>query len=238
MSAISVLQWTMVKRSQHDSGDERVTAKSRPMMSLIARAPSHVWSSNSESQVKRSYGHQDPWSIIAEKEERSGRFDIGRDRMKAFDCCYHDQFMESFSSESYSKCDDRAWSSQEWKTDTEMYERSGRPDETSWRVTRNSTWFLSRGNPSWWNRVIRCEWGNASWQTGATRCRFSRKGMASTTRHWQRYNRIGNVSGIKIFRELGEWSGARKTETIFKCYRRWRETFYDWWKCSWQQQWN
>ena len=32
--------------------------------------------------------------------------------------------------------DDRAWSSQEWKTDTEMYKRSGRPDETSWRATR------------------------------------------------------------------------------------------------------
>ena len=28
----------MAKRSQQDSGEERVTAKSRPMMSLIARA--------------------------------------------------------------------------------------------------------------------------------------------------------------------------------------------------------
>ena len=45
--------------------------------------------------------------------------------------------MESFFSASYSKWDDdRAWSSQEWKTDTETYERSGRPDETSWRMTR------------------------------------------------------------------------------------------------------
>ena len=34
--------------------------------------------------------------------------------------------------------DDRAWSSQEWKTDTEMYERSVRPDETSWRATRET----------------------------------------------------------------------------------------------------
>ena len=25
--------------------------------------------------------------------------------------------------------DDRAWSSQEWKTDIETYERSGRPDQ-------------------------------------------------------------------------------------------------------------
>ena len=62
----------MAKRSQHDSGEERVTAKSRPMMSLIARSPSHVSSSTSVSAVKRSYASQDPWSIIAEKEERSG----------------------------------------------------------------------------------------------------------------------------------------------------------------------
>ena len=45
--------------------------------------------------------------------------------------------MESFSSASCSKWDDdRAWSSQEWKTDTETYERSGRPDKTSWRMVR------------------------------------------------------------------------------------------------------
>ena len=45
--------------------------------------------------------------------------------------------MESFSSASYSKWDDdHAWSSQEWKTDTEMCERPGRPDVTSWGATR------------------------------------------------------------------------------------------------------
>ena len=46
---------TMAKRSQHDSEEERVTAKSRPMMNLIARAPSHASSSTSVSPVKRSY---------------------------------------------------------------------------------------------------------------------------------------------------------------------------------------
>ena len=82
--------------------------------------------------------NQNPWSTIAEKEEGSVRPDIGSDRKTAFDDhYYHEQFMESFSSASYSKWDDdRAWSSQEWKTDTEMYERSERPDETSWRATR------------------------------------------------------------------------------------------------------
>ena len=101
--------------------------------------PSNVSSSTSVSPGKRSYGNQNPWSTIAEKEERSGRPDIGIDRMKASGHYYHEQFMESFSSTNYSKWDDdRAWSSQEWKTDTEMYERSGRPDETSWRATRES----------------------------------------------------------------------------------------------------
>ena len=30
----------------------------------------------------------------------------------------------------------RAWSYQEWKTETTMYDRSGRPDKTSWRMVR------------------------------------------------------------------------------------------------------
>ena len=45
--------------------------------------------------------------------------------------------MESFSSTSYSKLDDdRAWSSQEWKTETTTYDRSGRPHKTFWRMVR------------------------------------------------------------------------------------------------------
>ena len=119
----TVCSQTMAKRSQHDSGEERVTAKSRQMMNLTARMPSDVSSSTSVSPGKRGYGSED--------------LDIGKDRLKASDYYYHEQFMESFSSASFSKWDDdRAWSSQEWKIDTEMYERSGRPDETSWRATR------------------------------------------------------------------------------------------------------
>ena len=128
---------TMAKRLQQDSGEERVTAKSRPMMSLIARVSSNVSSSTSVSPVKRSFGNQNPWSTIAEKEEGSGRPDIGSDRQTESNYCYHDQFIESFSSASYSKWDDNyAWSSQESKTDVETYERSGRPEKTSWRMVR------------------------------------------------------------------------------------------------------
>ena len=81
---------TMAKRSQQDSGGERVTAKSRPMMNLIARTPSHVSSSTSVSSGKRSNGFQDPWSTIAEKEEGSGRPDRGTDLFEASDHHYHE----------------------------------------------------------------------------------------------------------------------------------------------------
>ena len=135
----TVCSETMAKRLQQDSGEERVTAKSRPMMNLIARVLSNVSSSTSVSPVKIRYGNQTPWSTIAEKEEGSGRPDIGIDRKKAFDHYYHEQFMESFSSASYSKWDDdNAWSSQEWKTDTSMCDRSGQPVVTSWGTTRET----------------------------------------------------------------------------------------------------
>ena len=63
--------------------------------------------------------------------------DKGTDLFEASDHHYHEQFMESFSSTSYSKLDDdRAWSSQEWKAEATTYDRSGRPDKTSWRMVR------------------------------------------------------------------------------------------------------
>ena len=86
----------MSKRTQEDAGVDRVTAKSKPMMNL------------------RSYGNQNPWSTIAEKEEGPGRPDVGSDRKTASDYYYHEQFIDNFSSASYSKWDDNhAWSSQE-----------------------------------------------------------------------------------------------------------------------------
>ena len=60
-----------------------------------------------------------------------------RGDLEASDHHFHEQFMESFSSASYSKLDDdRARSSQEWRTETGTYDRSGRPAKTSWRMAR------------------------------------------------------------------------------------------------------
>ena len=139
----TVCSEAMAKRLQQDSGKERVTAKSRPMMSLIARAPSNISSSTSESLGKRSYGSQDPWnqnpwSAKAEREDRPGQPVVGSDPKTASDY-YHEQSIESSVSARYSKWDDnQASSSQEWKTDTSMCDRPGQPVVTSWGKTRES----------------------------------------------------------------------------------------------------
>ena len=126
------------KRLQQDLGEERVIAKSRPLMSLVARVPSNVSSSTSVSPRKKSHGHQNPWSAKAEREERTRQPVVGSDRKTASDY-HHEQFTESFSSASFSKWgDNHAWSSQEWNADTEMCERSGEPVVTSWGETRES----------------------------------------------------------------------------------------------------
>ena len=62
----------MSKRTQEESSEERVTAKSRPMLSLIARARSTLSSSASESPGKRSYESQSPLSLQAEKYDGKG----------------------------------------------------------------------------------------------------------------------------------------------------------------------
>ena len=53
----------MAKRAQQESGEERVTAKSRPMMNLTARMPSVVSSPASSNPERTSYGYQDPGKI-------------------------------------------------------------------------------------------------------------------------------------------------------------------------------
>ena len=79
----------MSKRTQEESGEERVTAKS----SLISRVPSTLSSSASGSQGKRSYESQSPWSAKAEKYDRTGKPVVGRDTSHAPG--HHKRFVES-----------------------------------------------------------------------------------------------------------------------------------------------
>ena len=112
----------MAKRSRQDLGEERVTAKSKPMMNLIARTPSFVSSSTSVSPGKRYYGKQDLWKSVVVK-DRLGQ---------------PGQETESFSPAGSSTLDyDRSWSSQEWKSEVTTHDRSGQPDKTSWRMLQH-----------------------------------------------------------------------------------------------------
>ena len=103
----------MAKRAQQDSGEGRVTAKSRPMMNLTARTPSFVSSSPSSNPGRTSYGYQDPGKSVA-GDDRSGK-------------------PERLSPPGDSKEDyGRSWSSQEWKSGDGERDRSGKPEENSW----------------------------------------------------------------------------------------------------------
>ena len=62
----------MAMRIQQESGEERVTAKSRPMMNLTARMPSIGSSSTSSSPEKTWYGYQDPGKSVV-VDDRSGK---------------------------------------------------------------------------------------------------------------------------------------------------------------------
>ena len=81
----------MAKRAQQESGEERVTAKSRLMMNLIVRTPLFVSSSTSVSPGKRGCGNQDPWKSVA-GEDRSGQPRKETDLFGASDHYYHEQF--------------------------------------------------------------------------------------------------------------------------------------------------
>ena len=103
----------MAKRAQQESGEERATASSRPMMNLTARTPSVVSSSTSSNPGRTSYGYQDPWKSVA-GDDRSGK----HERPSPPD----------YSQEDYGQ----SWSSQEWKSGAAAHDRSGKPEKTSW----------------------------------------------------------------------------------------------------------
>ena len=103
----------MAKRAQQGSGEDRVTAKSQPMMNLTARMPSVVSSSTSSNPGRTSYGYQDPGKSVA-SDDRSEK-------------------PENSSAPGYSQEDyGRSWSSQEWKSGAAEHDRTGKPEEISW----------------------------------------------------------------------------------------------------------
>ena len=100
------------KRTQEDAGEERVTAKSKPMMNLVSRSrdPNVLASIASESPGKTKSESQIPLSSLNEQQPRTERLVMGA------------------SSSDYSEWNiDEKWSSQEWKSGEMLEARTGRP---------------------------------------------------------------------------------------------------------------
>ena len=114
----------MSKRTQKDSGEERVTAKSKPMMNLVSRCsdertPDMLPSTASKSPGKTRHESQFPLSPQTEQQFRTVR-----------------PVVYAFSSR-YSEWNvDKTWSSQEWKSDELTEDRTGRPVVTAQHTDR------------------------------------------------------------------------------------------------------
>ena len=117
----------MSKRTQKESGEERVTAKSRPMMNLVSRCSERTLdvlpSTASEGPGKTRQESQSPLSAQAEMYDRTGETVVCRDISHE-----RHRLVEKAHSSSYSEWNiDKTWSSQEWKPDELIDDRTGRP---------------------------------------------------------------------------------------------------------------
>ena len=196
----TVCSEVMSKRSQKESGEERVTAKSRPMMSLIARAPSNLSSPASESPVKKSYGSQSPWSAKAEKYDRTEQPVVDRDTSHA-PGHHHKQFVESSYSARYSGWNvDKNWSSQEWKADELMDDRTGTPVVCPWARTHEFQSSFSREKTK--HIIVEEKENHDGTVTPDVDPQKRRK--ATAIHHWEGRNRIGFLVRMQIILGEGE----------------------------------
>ena len=161
----TVCSAAMTKRLQQDSGEERVTAKSKPMMNLTARTPSVVSSSASSNPGRTSYGYQDPGKSVA-SDDRSGQPD-------------------KLSSTDFSKSDyDRAWSSQEWKSEVTVHDRSGQLDNINFQEEADSEIFVMGSDAAEFVNKVHDQVRKKT-AKNVERCRIRRR----------TFNNLGNVYG-------------------------------------------
>ena len=188
----------MSKRTREDAGEERVTAKSKPMMNLVSRCsvrdPNVLASTLSESPVKTKSESQIPLKSWNEHQRRTGRPVLGA----------------SSSKDSEWNIDEK-WSFQEWKSGELLEARTVRPVVERKRRRR-----------SCWNRET-CLWTTTLFLHPAHRqvCHWWRwYGL------WHR-NRIGHFVKITIILAESQWPIAVDTGPVFKrCKERRRQTFF------------
>ena len=124
-------RWTRT-HNQNTVWDDKLTwlknshSKVKTNDEFVCKGPSTLSSSASESPMKRSYKSQSPLSMQAEMYDRTEKPVVCSDT--SHEHRHHHRFVESKHSASFSEWDvDKAWSSQEWKSDELMEVRTGRP---------------------------------------------------------------------------------------------------------------
>ena len=117
----------MSKRTQKDSGEERVTAKSRPMMNLIARSSERVHQRYHLLHQKARWKPDTKVKVLwvcklrSSRKRRSPLFAVARVTSAT-------DLLKTHTHSSYSEWNiDKSWSSQEWKSDELMDDGTGRP---------------------------------------------------------------------------------------------------------------
>ena len=125
----------MSKRTQEDAGEEKVTAKSKPMMNLVSRCsirdPNVLASTASESPVKTRCESQIPLSSWNQQQPRTERSVMGA------------------RASNYSERNiDEKWSSQEWKSDEMLEARTRRPvsGQPASSFTQHTDKFVTDGD--------------------------------------------------------------------------------------------
>ena len=124
LSSINCLE-AMSKRTQEDASEERVTAKSKPMMNLVSRCsgrtPDGLASTASESPVKtRSESQNILLSSLNVQQTSTVRPKMGA------------------SSSNYSEWNiDDKWSSQEWKSGEMLNTSTGRPEKDKFVIVND-----------------------------------------------------------------------------------------------------
>ena len=180
----------MSKRTQQDSGEERVTAKSRPMMSLIARGPQLRHLRRQKAPGKKSYESQSPWSAEAEKYDRTVQPVVGRDT--SHEHRHHHRFVESTHSARYSG----------WGTKTKLGLLKSGKLINRWMIERgNALSPLGQGHTSSNQVSLMRRPSTLFWKkknlvigTGTTRFLPSKRSKATAIYHWRRRSRIKIVN--------------------------------------------
>ena len=120
----------MSKKTQKDSGEERVTAKSKPMMNLVSRCSERT-PDVLPSTAPESPGEPDTKVNFIRARELSSIKEQGN-------------LLKTLTHQATQKVD-KTWSSQEWKSDELMEVRTGWPVLFCERIVRGySAWLLIR----------------------------------------------------------------------------------------------